>query len=244
MGKRKRIWHRLAAMLLAGMMCMTMLPVSAFADGAESVPTALETAAVDSSAPPTESESASSGDSAPLAESDPAAESSAGVSPATPESGSVQEPEEPPLSEAAQNFVAAVEALDRENILAAINDWAQASQAWQAEKENPELFTDANVAVLREMLEEGVRQEIAWGHYVIGDDIPGLTRDMVTNYIKYLGNLRWTGLGYGTLYEGFETEPENMAWVGQYSNANLVKTDFFEAKSTAYAKATALVDDL
>ena len=44
--------------------------------------------------------------------------------------------------------------------------------------------------------------------------------------------------------EGFETEPENMAWVGQYSNANLVKTDFFEARSTAYAKSTALVDDL
>ena len=148
MGKRKRIWHRPTAMLLAGMMCMTMLPVSAFADGAESVSTALETAAVDSSAPPTESESASSGDSAPLAESDPAAESSAGVSPATPESGSVQEPEEPPLSKAAQNFVAAVEALDRENILAAINDWAQASQAWQAEKENPELAAALEAATV------------------------------------------------------------------------------------------------
>ena len=94
------------------------------------------------------------------------------------------------------------------------------------------------------MLEEGVRQEIAWGHYVIGDDIPGLTRDMVTSYIKYLGNLRWSGLGYGTLYTGYEVEPENMAWVSQYSNANMVKTDFFEAKSTAYAKSTALVDDL
>ena len=94
------------------------------------------------------------------------------------------------------------------------------------------------------MLEEGVRQEIAWGHYVIGDDIPGLTKGMVTDYIKYLGNLRWAGLGYGTLYEGYDSEPENMAWVSQYSNANMVKTDFFEAKSTAYAKSTALVDDL
>lgn len=27
-----------------------------------------------------------------------------------------------------------------------------------------------------------------------------------------------------------------MRWVSQYSNANMVKTDFFEAKSTAYAK--------
>lgn len=122
--------------------------------------------------------------------------------------------------------------------------WLFRSIIHELQKETPELFTDENVAVLREMLAEGVRQEIAWGHYVIGDDIPGLTRDMVTSYIKYLGNLRWTGLGYGILYEGFETEPENMAWVGQYSNANLVKTDFFEAKSTAYAKSTALVDDL
>ena len=35
-----------------------------------------------------------------------------------------------------------------------------------------------------------------------------------------------------------------MKWVSQYSNANMVKTDFFEARSTAYAKSTALIDDL
>lgn len=114
----------------------------------------------------------------------------------------------------------------------------------ELQKENPELFTPENIQVLQQMLEEGVRQEIAWGHYVIGDDIPGLTRDMVTDYIKYLGNLRWSGLGYGALFPGYDSEPENMAWVSQYANANLVKTDFFEAKSTAYAKSTALVDDL
>ena len=98
--------------------------------------------------------------------------------------------------------------------------------------------------MLREMLEEGVRQEIAWGRYVLGDAIPGLTGDMVEGYIKYLGNLRWNSLGFGQLYEGYRSEPEDMAWVSQYSNANMVKTDFFEAKSTAYAKSTALVDDL
>ena len=106
------------------------------------------------------------------------------------------------------------------------------------------VFTPERIETLRQMLEEGVRQEIAWGHYVIGDDIPGLTKDMITDYIKYLGNQRWSGLGYGTLYEGYDREPEIMTWVSQYSNANMVKTDFFEAKSTAYAKSTALVDDL
>lgn len=58
------------------------------------------------------------------------------------------------------------------------------------------------------------------------------------------GQSRWTSLGYEPLYPGHTAEPESMAWVSQYSNANMVKTDFFEAKSTAYAKSTALVDDL
>ena len=51
-------------------------------------------------------------------------------------------------------------------------------------------------------------------------------------------------LGFGPLYEENHKEPESMHWVSQYSNANMVKTDFFEAKSTAYAKSTALEDDL
>ena len=97
---------------------------------------------------------------------------------------------------------------------------------------------------LREMLEEGVRQEIAWGQYVIGENIPGLTGQQVSDYIHYLGNLRWSSLGMGQLYPEFAEEPADMAWVSQYSNANMVKTDFFEARSTAYAKSTALVDDL
>ena len=67
---------------------------------------------------------------------------------------------------------------------------------------------------------------------------------MAADDIRYLGNLRWNSLGYGVLYDGYEREPESMRWVSQYSNANMVKTDFFEAKSTAYAKSTAIVDDL
>ena len=114
----------------------------------------------------------------------------------------------------------------------------------ELQKEEPELFTPERVEILRGMLEEGVRQEIEWGHYVIGDDIQGLTKQMVTDYIKYLGNQRWSSLGFGQLFEGYGAEPADMAWVSQYSDANMVKTDFFEAKSTAYAKSTALVDDL
>ena len=122
--------------------------------------------------------------------------------------------------------------------------WLFRNMILELKKEELELFTPDRVAVYEEMMREGVRQEIEWGQYVIGDDIPGLTRQMVSDYIRYLGNLRWNSLGFGDLLEDNRTEPESMRWVSQYANANMVKTDFFEAKSTAYAKSTALKDDL
>ena len=67
---------------------------------------------------------------------------------------------------------------------------------------------------------------------------------MISDYIKYLGNLRCHSLGFSPIYEGHKEEPSSMSWVSQYSNANMIKTDFFEAKSTAYAKSSALIDDL
>lgn len=114
----------------------------------------------------------------------------------------------------------------------------------ELQKENPELFGDYTVKVLENMLREGVEQEVGWGRYVLGDQIPGLNQTMIEEYIRYLGNLRWTSLGYTPLYPEYTEEPANMKWVSQYADANLVKTDFFEARSTAYAKSTALIDDL
>jgi ribonucleoside-diphosphate reductase, beta subunit (fragment) len=111
-------------------------------------------------------------------------------------------------------------------------------------EEAPELFTDDLIKMYREMIKEGCEQEIAWGHYAIGDDVEGLTKEMVTDYIQYLGNLRSDNLGFGRIYEGHDVEPPSLAWVSQYADANMIKTDFFEARSTAYAKSSALVDDL
>lgn len=122
--------------------------------------------------------------------------------------------------------------------------WLFRNMILELTKEEPQLFTPECVEIYRGMIREGCEQEIAWGCYAIGDEVPGLTKQMITDYIKYLGNLRCTSLGWEPLYEGHEKEPESMSWVSQYSNANLIKTDFFEAKSTAYAKSSALIDDL
>lgn len=122
--------------------------------------------------------------------------------------------------------------------------WLFRSIIKELREECPELFDADKVEVYRAMLREGCEQEIAWGHYVIGDDIEGLTKEMVSDYIMYLGNLRAESLGFAPIYEGHDVEPKSMDWVSQYANANMIKTDFFEARSTAYAKSSALIDDL
>lgn len=122
--------------------------------------------------------------------------------------------------------------------------WLFKSIILDLKKENPELFSQEKLDLYREMIREGCEQEMAWGKYVIGNDIVGLSEKMIEDYIKYLGNLRCTSIGLEKIYEGHEKEPDSMSWVSQYSNANLIKTDFFEARSTAYAKSSALVDDL
>lgn len=51
-------------------------------------------------------------------------------------------------SSQAQMFVDAVAALDRDAILAAVNAWALASQAWQADPENPDLKAALDAAIV------------------------------------------------------------------------------------------------
>lgn len=122
--------------------------------------------------------------------------------------------------------------------------WLFRSIILELKNEQPELFTDEKIEIYKDMMRQGVEEEIAWGRYVIGEEIEGLTMQMVEDYIRYLGNLRSNGIGFGSLYDGYEVEPSSMEWVSMYANANLIKTDFFEAKSSAYAKSSALVDDL
>lgn len=46
----------------------------------------------------------------------------------------------------------------------------------ELKKEKPDLFTPDKVKIYEYMMREGVKQEIEWGQYVIGDNIQGLNR--------------------------------------------------------------------
>ena len=112
----------------------------------------------------------------------------------------------------------------------------------ELQKEEPGLFNDDLKKELVDMMKKGVKNEIAWGHYVIGDNIQGINKKLIEDYIKYLGNLRLSAIGLPKIYDGYDENPA--LWVDVLADANAVKTDFFEAKSTAYAKAATLIDDL
>lgn len=112
----------------------------------------------------------------------------------------------------------------------------------ELKEEEPDLFTENMKTELIEMMVTGVEHEISWGHYVIGDNIQGINKKIIEDYIKYLANLRLTSIGFEKIFSEVDTNPAE--WIDILSDANSVKTDFFEGRSTAYAKVTALMDDL
>lgn len=138
--KKYKFRHRFTALLLAFLMCMSLMPATVLA---EEIPASSEVGSV------SESASEPQPDSSSVPESEVASEAS---SAATSESASTSTeepaPDSPTLSEQAQAFIAAVDALDRESILSAINSWALASQAWQADKENPDLIAALDEATV------------------------------------------------------------------------------------------------
>lgn len=122
--------------------------------------------------------------------------------------------------------------------------WLFRSIILELKKEESDMFSQEYVQIYKYMIKQGAEEEISWGKYVYGNRIKGLTENMIESYVKYLANLRSKGLGLGIIYEGYETEPVSMRWISKYSDPNMLKTDFFEGKPSAYAKSSTLKDDL
>ncbi len=122
--------------------------------------------------------------------------------------------------------------------------WLFRNMIVELKKEEPDLFTEEKIEAYKEMIREGVHQEIEWAKYAIGNHIQGLTMQMVSDYIEYLGNLRARGIGFGNLFDRNIDEPNSMQWVAKYADPNEIKTDFFEGKVTAYSKSSVFEDDL
>ena len=60
--------------------------------------------------------------------------------------------------------------------------WLFRNILMELKKEEPEMFTADKVEIYREMIREGCEEEMAWGAYVIGEDIAGLSGEIVRDY--------------------------------------------------------------
>ena len=132
MKQKYKMRHRFTALLMVFMLCLSCFAPPAFAlesSASASASTSEASSAVESQSTPESAESISESDSEPA---DTAQDESTSDVPA--------DEREAELSAEAQAFISAVNALDRESILSAVNSWALASQAWQADKENPDLI--------------------------------------------------------------------------------------------------------
>ena len=106
------------------------------------------------------------------------------------------------------------------------------------QKESPELFTPEMERWIREYFKFAIDKEIEWGKYVTQNQILGITDQLIDRYIKYLGNLRMSQIGFEPLYPEITSNP--MKWIDEFRKINNTKTDFFQRKPQTYAKANEL----
>lgn len=141
MKTKSKLLRRFSALMLAFMLCLSCIAApNAFAlesSASEPAATSETSSAVESQASSKSAESEPVTDSVPGDTAEDEAENE----------GTVEE-KEAELSAEAQSFISAVDALDRESILAAVNSWALASHAWQADKENPDLIAALDEATV------------------------------------------------------------------------------------------------
>lgn len=140
MKQKYKMRHRFTALLMAFMLCLSCFAPPAFAlesSASTSASTSEESSVMEAQSTPESAESISESDSEPA---DTAQDESTSDVPA--------DEREAELSAEAQAFISAVNALDRESILSAVNSWALASQAWQKDKENPDLIAALDEATV------------------------------------------------------------------------------------------------
>lgn len=140
MKQKYKMRHRFTALLMAFMLCLSCFAPPAFAlesSASASASTSEASSAVESQSTPESAESTPETDSE-FTDTD--------VDETASENSDVEKDAE--LSAEAQSFISAVNALDRESILSAVNSWALASQAWQQDKENPNLIAALDEATV------------------------------------------------------------------------------------------------
>jgi ribonucleoside-diphosphate reductase beta chain len=103
-------------------------------------------------------------------------------------------------------------------------------------EENSDLNTKENIQFIYESIDQAVKLEKEWAHYIL-KDLEGIDLVEFEGYIEYLANKRLRQIGLNNLYDDRENP---MPWIHVFSDEmiNDTKSDFFEQKSRTYTKVT------
>lgn len=102
-------------------------------------------------------------------------------------------------------------------------------------REFPDVY-DEKVVV--DMFRTAIEQEIAWADHIIGDDIPGITKQTTRLYTQWLVNSRLEMLGIAPMFPEATINPYNH--LEAMADNNSEKTNFFESTVTNYTQSSSM----
>ena len=105
----------------------------------------------------------------------------------------------------------------------------------EIKKEFPRMFQES---IINEMVQEAVKQEIIWTNHIIGEGVPGISRDSTEKYTKFLANTRAVLLGLKPFFPEVTKNPYKH--LEAMADNNSEKTNFFESTVTNYTQASSL----
>lgn len=103
-------------------------------------------------------------------------------------------------------------------------------------------FKDLIEFYVKDMIQEAVRAEIKWSEHIIGDKILGMPLPAVSEYIKYLANLRLGALGIAPIYDNTKNPFKHLEKIADVSKDAHVKQNFFDGTVTSYQMSSTVED--
>lgn len=97
-------------------------------------------------------------------------------------------------------------------------------------KENPDIWTSEFQEEMKKRFKEGVDLEIQYGKDCLPNGLLGLTHDMLSEYIRHVGNRRMEKLGLG---KPFDNASNPFPWMSEIIDLRKEK-NFFETRVTEY----------
>lgn len=92
------------------------------------------------------------------------------------------------------------------------------------------------------LMEEAVASEIRWSNHIIGEDILGMPLSAVSDYIKYLANIRCSAIGLNKMFADVQNPFKHLEKIADTSKDANVKSNFFDGTVTSYQQSSVLKD--